>query len=524
MPTIPPREAPTPSEARARTSVAAVVAAAAAASFRVTIAAASGERSAPPPDEDARDAAMTRVAVASFASSFVGSAALAETASTNAASNAGRRHRDATTRSALRSSAPRSSSVSSSFSRMAASARLRSAASSPGAASASSVSSHVSGAARAIDANTVAAASVAGSNPASVGFEDRLFSRHLAASARASPPGRHAAPCASTKDAMRVACARSNEDDALVVAANRGAANFAPTQPVDDASETPLAPFLARAAARSASWNARARAAPGGSTLAPRSSSRVTVAISAAAATPRHASSAAVAASGFASSVANISHSVSRAAAVGDPDDAFGSTRASASGAHRSVTIVRASPSRKPSARRTFSSRAATMTPYRNPSRVARRSAVASAARDGVQHTSHPDQHAANMSPKKLWIGVPPSVLSGRLGEASASAGRRERSGRSDGAEADASPWHPDARCSTSAGTVSVTGSTSDHLEGSGLAWRYPRESSRASRNAEGSVSRHASTSATRAMAIRRSSSARRRAEDAPVETAWRAA
>ena len=110
------------------------------------------------------------------------------------------------------------------------------------------------------------------------------------------------------------------------------------------------------------------------------------------------------------------------------------------------------------------------MTPYRNPSRVARRSAVASAARDGVQHTSHPDQHAANMSPKKLWIGVPPSVLSGRLGEESASAGMRERSGRSDGAEADASPWHPDARCSTSAGTVSVTGSTSDHLEGSGLA------------------------------------------------------
>ena len=107
------------------------------------------------------------------------------------------------------------------------------------------------------------------------------------------------------------------------------------------------------------------------------------------------------------------------------------------------------------------------------PSRVARRSAVASAARDGVQHTSHPDQHAANMSPKKLWIGVPPSVLSGRLGEESASAGMRERSGRSDGAEADASPWHPDARCSTSAGTVSVTGSTSDHLEGSGLAWRY---------------------------------------------------
>ena len=61
-----------------------------------TIAAASGERSAPPPDEDARDAAMTRVAVASFASSFVGSAALAETASTNAAAQRGatpsRRH------------------------------------------------------------------------------------------------------------------------------------------------------------------------------------------------------------------------------------------------------------------------------------------------------------------------------------------------------------------------------------------------------------------------------------------------
>ena len=279
-----------PGETRARTSVAVIAAAAAAASFRVTIAAASGERSAPPPDEDARDAAMTRVAVASFASSFVGSAALAETASTNAASNAGRapsRRHDpigaSFVNAPVRRTCPR---VFRGWrrARVFARRRLRPA---PRARRASRPTSQ---APRAITPPTlrVAAASVAGSNPASVVFEDRLVSRHLAASARASPPGRHAAPCASTKDAMRVACARSNEDDAAVVAANRGAANFAPTQPVDDASETPLAPFLARAAARSASWNARARAAPGGSTLAPRSSSRVTVAISAAArASPR---------------------------------------------------------------------------------------------------------------------------------------------------------------------------------------------------------------------------------------------
>ena len=300
---------------------------------------ASGERSAPPPDEDARDAAMTRVAVASFASSFVGSAALARRASTNAASNAGRRHRDAIDPiGASFVNAPFVERVLEFFEdggeRVFARRRLRPA---PRARRASRPRLRR----RAITTSPTpcAAASVAGSNPASVVFEDRLVSRHLAASARASPPGRHAAPCASTKDAMRVACARSNEDGA-VVAANRGAANFAPTQPVDDASETPLAPFLARAAARTASWDrARARGARRVHPRAPVlvASDRRDLAGAALRLEPF-----AAGAHRIASSVANISHDAIPRRRGRRSGRRVRVTRASASGAHRSVTIVRA--------------------------------------------------------------------------------------------------------------------------------------------------------------------------------------
>ena len=311
--------------------------AAAAASFRVTIAAASGKRSAPPPRRGRAGRGDDGVAVASFASSLSGRRRSPDgvrsrrrpARSTPSGRRPDRRfvRRRPVRRRVLvfEDGGERASSLGGVFARR----RER-------------VERLVPRLRRRARRRQHRRRRVRrGFEPARRFRRDRLVS-NLAASARASPPGRHAAPCASTKDAMRVACARSNEDDAAVVAANRGARISHPPNPSTTRRKRLSLRSRARRRGERVVERARARGARRVHPRAPVlvASDRRDLRRPRAGATPRFA---AVAAFRPPRRRQHLAQRIPRRRGR-RPADAFGSTRASASGAHRSVTIVAREP------------------------------------------------------------------------------------------------------------------------------------------------------------------------------------